>query len=157
MEAPHPSFQSLVRSHSSSSPVDHDKKYSILNTAKRQTVHTPIHRHKTQSREEAERNREPYHLRSYWIYSFINHSASQINFKRGKINHSFTSSCIFFSFSFFSELETGFDLPSPKLMYKPPSSFTLMPGSMRLDKSFLKQSGAEPLFTPDIDIHLREI
>lgn len=76
---------------------------------------------------------------------FIIHSESRITFKRGKINHSFTSSWIFFSFSFCSELETGFDLLPSKLMYKPPSSFTLMPGSIRLDISFLKQIGTEKI------------
>lgn len=63
--------------------------------------------------------------------------------KGEKINHLFTSSWIFFSFSFCSELETGFDLLPSKLMYKPPSSFSLMPGSIRLDISFLKQIGTE--------------
>lgn len=76
---------------------------------------------------------------------FIIHSASEITFKKGKINHLFTSSWIFFSFSFCSELETGFDLLPSKLMYKPPSSFILMPGSIRLDNSFLKQIGTEKI------------
>lgn len=76
---------------------------------------------------------------------FIIHSASRRTFKWGKINHLFTSSWIFFSFSFCSELETGFDLLPSKLMYKPPSSFTLMPGSIRLDISFLKQIGTEKI------------
>lgn len=76
---------------------------------------------------------------------FIIHSTPQITFKKrgGKkeINRLFTSSWIFFSFSFCSELETGFDLLPSKLMYKPPSSFTLRPGSIRLDNSFLKLIG----------------
>lgn len=61
--------------------------------------------------------------------------------QQGKINYLFTSSWIFFCFSFCCELETGFDLLPSKVMYKPPSSFVLMPGSIRLDNSLLKQMG----------------
>lgn len=72
--------------------------------------------------------------------AFIIHSALQFS-KGKKENRYFTSSWIFFSFRFGSELAMAFDLPPSKLMYKPPSSFILMPGSMRLDISFLKQIG----------------
>lgn len=68
---------------------------------------------------------------------YLHHRSSS----KAKINLLFTSSWIFFSFSFSSEVETGFDLLPSKLMYKPPSAFTLMPGSIRLDNSFLKQIG----------------
>lgn len=73
--------------------------------------------------------------------SFIIHSVLQFS----KENNFFycTSSWIFLPFSFASELETAFDLPPSKLMYKPPISFILMPGSMRLDISFLKQIGKQ--------------
>lgn len=73
--------------------------------------------------------------------TFITHSALQFSNEK-KIVY-YTSSWIFFSFSFASELETAFDLPPSKLMYKPPSSFILMPGSMRLDISFLEQVGKQ--------------
>lgn len=73
--------------------------------------------------------------------TFIIHSTLQFSNEK-KIVYC-TSSWIFFSFSFASELETAFDLPPSKLMYKPPSSFILIPGSMRLDISFLKQIGKQ--------------
>lgn len=78
----------------------------------------------------------PFH-RPCIALKFIILSAPQITLEK-KINHLFTSSWIFFSFSFCRELETGFDLLPSKLMYNPPSSFILRPGSIRLDNSFLK-------------------
>lgn len=81
-------------------------------------------------------------LHSFGVhYSFYTTDHLQEEGGKKKINRLFTSSWIFFSFSFCSELETGFDLLPSKLMYKPPSSFTLRPGSIRLDNSFLKLIG----------------
>lgn len=77
--------------------------------------------------------------------ALISLSALQFSDDKRKIVYP-TSSWIFFSFGFGIELETAFDLPPSKLMYKPPSSFILMPGSMRLDISFLKQIGKQKFF-----------
>lgn len=138
MEGPCPSFQSLAQLHSSSSPGDNKKKQ-----------HLRLYKHLTTQRETMNNTISGVigFTRPCLAMMFVIHSASRFTFQKEKkkINHLFTSSWIFFSFSFCSELETGFDLLPSKLMYKPPSSFILMPGSIRLDISFLEQIDKEKI------------
>lgn len=139
MEALRPSFQSLVQSHSSSSPVD-NKKTSTLQSTKH-------YEERLESKVEENWRETINNDFRYWIYSSLHNCKVHYPFcitdhvQKTRINLLSTSSWIFFSFSFSSEVETGFDLLPSKLMYNPPSAFTLMPGSMRLDNSFLKQIG----------------
>lgn len=144
MAAQHPFFQSLVQSHSSSSPADINTNHNSQKQLNCQN--TPLLQDKKVK--VSENCRETFNsatsspLHSFGVhYSFYTTDHLQEEGGKKKINRLFTSSWIFFSFSFCSELETGFDLLPSKLMYKPPSSFTLRPGSIRLDNSFLKLIG----------------
>ena len=60
-----------------------------------------------------------------------------------------TSSWIFFPLE---EVEAALELPPSKLMYKPPNAFSLIPGSMRVEKSLLKQSDTD--FSPGINTNM---
>lgn len=143
----------LFKVGSNYAPLHHlgtTQKKSSNRTANHQAPLTPrkLETERPKSKWGEQKKNNTRRLRCYWICSSSRNWGGSlfILVSKGegrKINRLFTSSWIFFPFSFCSELETGFDLLPSKLMYKPPSSFTLMPGSIRLDISFLKQIGNE--------------